>query len=532
MKNRKFRNLLILAVLLVTVYYLIPLLPIELPGFWTEKRVRLGLDLQGGMQIMLEVDYHELPEAERDDAVRSAVEIVRNRIDQFGVAEPSIQRVGRNRIMVQLPGLQEFERARELIGRTALLEFKLLATSEQIEQTRERLDRYLQENIEKYPFLERFVLIDDDDPMRRILEDDFDKDDEEVVASDIFTRLTSSQGLPMMVSNRDLPLIQKLLESEDFLANIPSGLMLSLERENRLDPRADRELYILLEKTELTGNMLESARVMIGGATDMQAPNRPYVSLRFNREGARVFEVVTGQNIRRRLAIVLDGVVYTAPTIQDRIRGGEARITGNFTLEETQDLVIVLRAGNLPAPVSIEEERTVGPTLGADSIRAGLRAALYGLLIVMGFIIGYYKVPGVIANVALIVNMGILMAALTVLGAALTMPGIAGIILTIGMGVDANVLIFERIREELKSGKTVRSAVDAGFSRAIITILDANITTLITAIVLYQFGTGPIRGFAVTLSLGIVASMFTAIIMVKALFEAAITNKNRTELSI
>ena len=242
--------------------------------------------------------------------------------------------------------------------------------------------------------------------------------------------------------------------------------------------------------------------------------------------------MITGQNIRRRLAIVLDGVVYTAPTIQDRIRGGEARITGNFTLDETQDLVIVLRAGNLPAPVNIIEERTVGPTLGADSVRSGLSAALFGLIIVMIFIVIYYRGPGIIANVALIVNMGIIMAALTILGAALTMPGIAGIILTIGMAVDANVLIFERIREELKSGKTVRSAVDAGFSRAIVTILDANITTLITAIVLYQFGTGPIRGFAVTLSLGILASMFTAIVMVKALFEAVITNKNRTELSI
>ncbi|MBW6516724.1 MAG: protein translocase subunit SecD [Candidatus Cloacimonetes bacterium] len=533
MKNRKFRNILIFVILLVTVYYLIPLLPIDLPEFWTEKRIRLGLDLQGGMQIMLEVEYDELPEAEKDDAVRSAVEIVRNRIDQFGVAEPSIQRIGRNRIMVQLPGLQEFERAKELIGRTALLEFKLLATGEQVEQTRELLDNYLKENAHQYPYLERFILSDPmDDPLRSILDEEDEEEEEEAVDSRIFTRLTSSQGLPMMVSNQDLSIVQRLLESESFLENVPAGLMLALERENRLDPRTDRELFVLLEKTELTGNMLETAAVRIGSGTDLQAPNRPYVSLRFNREGARIFENVTGQNLRRRLAIVLDGVVYTAPTIQDRIRGGEARITGNFTIEETNDLVIVLRAGNLPAPVNVIEERTVGPTLGADSVRSGLTAAILGLIIVMLFIIVYYKVPGIIANIALIVNMGIIMAALTLLGAALTMPGIAGIILTIGMAVDANVLIFERIREELKSGKTVRTAVDAGFSRAIVTILDANITTLITAVVLYQFGTGPIRGFAVTLSLGILASMFTAIVMVKALFEAAITNKNRTTLSI
>ena len=531
MKKRKFRNLLILVVLLITIYYLVPLLPVDLPNFWTEKRIRLGLDLQGGMQIMLEVDHQELPEAEKDDAVRSAVEIVRNRIDQFGVAEPSIQRVGRNRIMVQLPGLQEFERAKELIGRTALLEFKLLASPEQVQQTRERLNNYLQENAHQYPYLERFVSMDADDPMRTFLEDT-DTPEDNGIDSNIFTRLTSSQGLPMMVSGQDVPIILNLMGDERFISNLPPGLMLALERENRLDPRADRELFILLEKTELTGNMLETAAVRIGSGTDMQASNRPYVSLRFNREGARVFEMVTGQNLKQRLAIVLDGIVYTAPTIQDRIRGGEARITGNFTLEETQDLVIVLKAGNLPAPVIAIEERTVGPTLGADSVRAGLTAALLGLIIVMLFIIFYYRVPGILANLALIVNMGIVMAALTILGAALTMPGIAGIILTIGMAVDANVLIFERIREELKSGKTVRTAVDAGFNRAIVTILDANVTTLITAVVLYQFGTGPIRGFAVTLSLGIIASMFTAIIMVKALFEAMITNKNRTSLSI
>jgi SecD/SecF fusion protein len=531
MKNKKYRNLLILAVLLVTIYYLIPLLPIQLPGFWSEKQIRLGLDLQGGMQIMLEVDYHELPEAERDDAVRSAIEIVRNRIDQFGVAEPSIQRLGSNRIMVQLPGLQEFERAKELIGRTALLEFKLLASQEQITETMEKLDNYLYENIDEYPFLDRFVSDDADTPDLAFLEEE-EEEEFDPVPDDLFTRLTTSQGMPMMIANNNLRYIQQLMEDEDFTDNLPGGLMFALERENRLDPRADRELFVLLEKTELTGNLLESASVRIGSGTDLQAANRPYVSLNFTREGARVFETVTGQNIRRRLAIVLDGVVYTAPTIQDRIRGGEARITGSFTLEETQDLVIVLKAGNLPAPVEVVEERTVGPTLGADSIRSGFIAALFGLIVVMIFIVFYYRIPGLIANVAVVVNMGIVLAALTALGAALTMPGIAGLILTIGMAVDANVLIFERIREELKRGKTVRTAVDAGFSRAIVTILDANITTLITAVVLYQFGTGPIRGFAVTLSLGIIASMFTAILMVKVVFEAVITNKNRATLNI
>ncbi len=529
MRNKKYRNLLILLVLLAALYYLIPLIfPVDMPGFMTDKRIRLGLDLQGGMQIMLEVDYDELPDAEKEDAVKSAVEIVRNRIDQFGVAEPSIQRVGSNRIMVQLPGLEEFDRARELIGRTALLEFKLVATDEQIQETIDRLNEYLLENHHNYTFLEEFI----EEPA-----DDFDfledqEDDEYVENADLFTRIITAAGMPMMVSHDNLPIFQQLLEDEDFQRAVPSGLMVALEREDREDPRAHRGVFVLLERTEVTGSMLESASVSIGGGTDLQAPNRPYVSLRFSREGARTFETVTGQNIQRRLAIVLDGMVYTAPTIQDRIRGGEARITGNFTLEETQDLVIVLRAGNLPAPVEIIEERTVGATLGADSVRSGFMAALFGLAIVVLFIIFYYKVPGLITFFALAVNMGIVLAALTYLGAALTMPGIAGLILTIGMAVDANVLIFERIKEELKTGKTVRTAVDAGFSRALVTILDANITTLITAVVLYQFGTGPIRGFAVTLSLGIIASMFTALLMVKAIFEAVITNKNRTHLSI
>ncbi len=529
MKNRKLRNLLILLVIVVAIYYLIPLiLPIELPEWWTQKRVRLGLDLRGGMQIMLEVDHSELPEAEKEDAVRSAVEIVRNRIDEFGVAEPSIQRVGGNRIMVQLPGLEEFDRAKELIGRTALLEFKLLASSEQITETMERLDKYLMENLDKYPYLHEFA--GKSESSLELLEEQ-EKDDNDVPPS-LFTELTTAQGSPMTVQHSYLSMVHQLMRNADFRANVPNGLILAIEKENKIDMRANREFFVLLEKTELTGSMLESASVRIGSGTDLQASNRPYVSLKFNRDGARVFENVTGQNLRKRLAIVLDGVVYTAPTIQDRIRGGEARITGSFSIEETQDLVIVLKAGNLPAPVNIIEERTVGPTLGSDSIRSGLKAGLFGLLIVMIFIVFYYKVPGIIANIALIVNMGIILAVLTILGAALTMPGIAGLILTIGMSVDANVLIFERIREELKLGKTVRTAVDAGFSRAMVTILDANITTLITALVLYQFGTGPIRGFAVTLSLGILASMFTAILMAKALFEAVITNKNRTRLSI
>ena len=228
----------------------------------------------------------------------------------------------------------------------------------------------------------------------------------------------------------------------------------------------------------------------------------------------------------------MDNIVYSAPVIQDKIRGGEAVITGSFTIEEAQDLVIVLNAGNLPAPVKIIEERTVGPTMGSDSIKAGILAAIIGMAIVVLFMIIYYGLSGLIADIAVAVNIIFILAILTMFEATLTMPGIAGMILTIGMAVDANVLIFERIREELKAGKTIRSAVDSGFSRAMITILDANITTLITALVLYQFGTGPLKGFAVTLSIGIVGSMFASIILVKAIFDGFVTNTNRTKLSI
>ncbi|MDP8322879.1 MAG: protein translocase subunit SecD, partial [Candidatus Stygibacter australis] len=281
-----------------------------------------------------------------------------------------------------------------------------------------------------------------------------------------------------------------------------------------------------------SGDKLDKASTKIGQGYDPKTSGKPYVSLEFNKEGAKIFKTVTGQNIKRRLAIVLDNVVYVAPVIQDRIPSGQAQITGSFSLDEVQDLVIVLESGNLPAPVNVIEERTVGPSLGNDSIRAGVRAALLGLALVVVFMIIYYGLSGIVAVIALMMNMGFILAVLTSLQGTLTMPGIAGLILTIGMSVDANVIIFERIREELKSGKTVRSAVDAGFSRALVTILDANLTTLITALVLYQFGTGPIKGFAVTLSIGIVGSMFSAIVLAKAIFDGMITNVNRDKLSI
>jgi len=534
MRNSKVRSLLIIAVLIFTVYFVAPLLLQKLPSFWTDKKLKLGLDLQGGMQILLEVDYSELElsvEAKKD-AVKTALEIIRNRIDQFGVAEPSIQPIGENRIMIQLPGLKNFDRAKELIGKTALLEFKLVAEEDQIQEVYESLDNYLKNNYDKYPYLEELKLVDVEPVVDVLGEEDSLSTDEETENAHLFTSLVSFEDVPGRIPYKHINAYKSLLKDDDFRREIPAGLQLALEKINKKDPYSARIVYVLHEKAELSGDKLDKASTKIGQGYDPKTSGKPYVSLEFNKSGARIFKTVTGQNIQRRLAIVLDDVVYVAPVIQDKIPNGQAQITGTFTLEEVQDLVIVLESGNLPAPVKIIEERTVGPSLGNDSIRAGLRAALLGLAIVVVFMVIYYGLSGLVAVVALIMNMGIILAVLTSLQGTLTMPGIAGLILTIGMSVDANVIIFERIREELKSGKTVRSSVDAGFSRALVTILDANITTLITALVLYQFGTGPIKGFAVTLSIGIVGSMFSAIVLAKAIFDNMITNVNREKLSI
>jgi len=381
-------------------------------------------------------------------AAEQALETIRNRIDQFGVNEPDIRRQGEKRILIQLPGIKDTQRAKELIGKTALLEFKLL------DETHD-LDAALK-------------------------------------------------------------------------GNIPAGSeLLYQDNEDTATGRVIKSPYLVKKRTLLTGEYLTDARVQI----DSQF-NEPYISIDFDKKGARIFERITEENVKKRLAIVLDNKVYSAPVIQEKITGGEARITGNFTTEEAHDLAIVLRAGALPAPVKIIEERTVGPSLGADSIRKGLISMYVGGMLIILFMIVYYKVSGLIANIALILNIVLIAGGLAGFQATLTLPGIAGIILTIGMAVDANVLIFERIREEMNLGKTQRAAVNAGYSKATITILDANVTTLIAALVLFQFGTGPVKGFAVTLSLGVLASMFTALILTRLIFDYLLINRKIKSLSI
>jgi len=291
--------------------------------------------------------------------------------------------------------------------------------------------------------------------------------------------------------------------------------------------RTSKTPFLLKKRTLLTGAYLTDARVQI----DSQF-NEPYVSINFDKKGARIFERITEDNVQKRLAIVLDNSVYSAPVIQEKIAGGQARITGRFTTEEARDLAIVLRAGALPAPVNILEERTVGPSLGADSIQKGLLSMCIGGLLVVIFMVIYYKTAGLIADLALLLNILLIGAGLAAFQATLTLPGIAGIILTIGMAVDANVIIFERIREEMAIGRTPRASIDAGYDRATLTILDANVTTLIAAVVLFQFGTGPVKGFAVTLSLGVIASMFTALILSRMIFDYILMNRKVKTLNI
>lgn len=524
MQNPKLRALLVLAVIITAVIYILPTLK---SNWWPHKKINLGLDLQGGMHLALEVDTqkavettieriaHELRtdlrknkishkgihitgkslislELNSDDAqsftklvdagyrdmsldatpadnntviyklgfsgheihrikkmaTDQALETIRNRIDQFGVSEPDIRVQGDNRILVQLPGVKDTHRAKELIGKTALLEFKLVDESHDLDSA-------------------------------------------------------LKQGAP------------------------PGSSILYQEI---VDPKTGRKIkkpFLIKKRTSLTGATLTDARVQI----DSQY-NEPYVSIKFDKKGARDFARITGKNIKKRLAIVLDNKVYSAPVIQDKIVGGEARITGNFSMEEARDLAIVLRAGALPAPVSIVEERTVGPSLGMDSIRQGLISMAIGGCLVVCFMIVYYKLAGCIADFALLLNIILIAGGLAAFQATLTLPGIAGIILTIGMAVDANVLIYERIREELRIGKTARAAVETGYSRATLTIMDANVTTLIAAVVLFQFGTGPVKGFAVTLSLGVVASMFTAIVMTRLVFDYITLKFNVKKLSI
>jgi len=529
MKNISWRSASILVFILVTVFFLAPMVIPNLPEWWGSKKIKLGLDLRGGMQILLDVDTSKLNAEQSKDAVDNAIQVIRNRIDQFGVAEPSIQKVGDTRIMIQLPGVRDFNRARSLIGKTAMLEFKFVAEKDELEKVTNSLDLYLKNNLNKYPKLAEFYKPLSSKADSAKADTTFTSD-----TGKVFTNLMNSGTSPGTIGYEDVPIVTEMLADSSFTNNIPAGFMIVMGQENKSDPKADREAYIIHENAELTGEALDYAKVMIGNPNsgDPSMANKPYISFKLNRDGARRFEVLTGNNINKRLAILLDDVVYAAPVIKDRIPRGEGQISGSFTLEDVRDLVIVLKTGNLKAPVNEARTVVVGASLGSDSIKSGTMAGLIGFIAVVLFMLIYYKGAGFIADIALIFNIGFIGAMLAAFGAALTLPGIAGVILTVGMAVDANVLIFERIREELDNGKTPRTAVDAGYKRAIVTIIDSQLTTLIAAMVLYNIGSGPVRGFAVTLAIGIVGSMFTAIVFCRAIFDNFVLTSNKKTMSI
>ncbi len=496
------------------------------------KALRLGLDLQGGMHLVLEVDKSELTEDEATDALDRALEIIRNRVDQFGVAEPSIQRQGENRIIVQLPGVQDAHQAKELIGQTALLEFKLVRPAADFTETLRRIDEYLYllsggAKEEAKPEEEDTTAADD-------LFAEEEVEDDPLAKTPLTSRLRflrQSDQNQAWVPEQQAAEVESILTMPAVLGVLPFGTQFAWGKElDDFGGQRMRSLYLLTDRAEMTGKSVANALVKIG--LDQSAPNAPGVSLTLTGEGAHDFARLTGDNIGRRLAIVLDGKVQSAPTIQGRIPRGNASITGGFEMDEAKILSIVLRAGALPAPLEIVEERTVGPSLGRDSITMGVRAAIYGSIFVVIFMVVYYRGSGLIADMALILNLAFMMAVMAGLKATLTLPGIAGIILTIGMAVDANVLIFERIREELRNRKSVRAAIESGYKHAFRTILDANVTTFITAFVLWQFGTASVKGFAVTLMIGICCSMFTALVMTRLVFDSVVDRFAIKKLSI
>jgi len=496
---------------------------------------------------------------EADDAINRVLEILQNRVDQFGVAEPTIQKQGKHRIVVELAGIQDSKRARALLQSTALLEFYLVKNAAVTNEMIAQLDDVLKETTdvdelkelaeagqtkaEEKPFEEAkeddgtktvAELFGETDPMPGKATEDAGAD---IFAEAPFSSLLAALPGDMGVPEKNVYAIKKLLDKPEVqskLKNANGQFVFSNDAEAFTGTTVPGKFYRLyyLEKTpELTGGVVDKARADLGTIGSGSA-GQPVVSLSMNSDGSRTWARVTGANIGQRIAIVLDKKVHMAPSIREKIPSGKTQIEGFASMNEAKDLAIILRAGALPAPVKIIEERIVGPSLGADSIAQGTQAIIFGLALVLVFMLVYYKMAGIVADFALIWNILLVLAVLASLQATLTLPGIAGLILTVGMSIDANVIIFERIREELRKGKTPKAAIDAGYDRALTTIIDANVTTLIASLVLYQFGTGPIKGFATVLFWGILISMFTALFITRTIFNAYTSRKGLSTLSI
>ena len=546
------------------------------------KSIKLGLDLQGGMRVVLEVNTGKLLEklaknpddtfhkvivdAEKEsalsnesvveifagmmqtrgirlsryygtvrdedskiiddlntsseDAVARAMEIIRNRIDQYGVSEPTIQRQGSRRVIVELPGIAREEEAKQLLQGTALLQFNLVKDAQSTINIMQRIDEVLagktDSTVDKTK-KDTSITVNDSLLNQELSPEEFAKQHPFFSVALINP---NSQTADAYVSEDQKDKLQFMLSRPEVTAVIPNnvGFHFSAKPFGVQDGKSIYVLYLVNKAPELTGGVITDAQATIDPST-----SGAIVNMQMNSEGASDWARITGANIGKRIAIILDGAVYSAPNVINKIPSGNSQITGMANLEEAKLLEIVLKAGALPAPVSIIEERTVGPSLGEDSIRAGLKAAIIGFLLVAIFMVFYYRRAGEIAAASLIFTVLFILGVLAGFGATLTLPGIAGIILTIGMAVDANVLIYERIREEISTGKTVKASVDSGFAKANSAIIDSNITTFLTGIILYQFGSGPVQGFALTLMIGIVASLFSALVIAKSIFNILVS---------
>jgi len=498
-----------------------------------------------------------------DDAINRVLEILQNRVDQFGVSEPTIQKQGNRRIIVELAGIQDSERARALLQSTAQLEFFMVKSPEATNDILSQIDKAVRGDEELEALVaavdgeqaqtedgELAVSNDQTISISELFGDDglSSEDagsgdtavvvDQNIFQERPFSSMLRALGNNIAVPEKNLYAIKKIInkpEVQDKLSLGNGRFLFAPEAENYTTNTGLEEplvsMYYLEHDADLTGGVIEEANATIGGQ-GTSAVGQPIVLLDMNSDGARTWSRITGANIGRRIAIVLDKKVHMAPSIRTKITDGGTLIEGFANMDEAKDIAIVLRAGALPAPVKIIEERIVGPSLGADSVKKGTYSVLLGLTLILVFIPFYYKLSGIIADFALIWNILLVLAVLASLGATLTLPGIAALILTVGMSVDANVIIFERIREESRKGKTPRTAIDSGYARALTTIIDANVTTLVAALVLYQFGTGPIKGFATVLFWGIIISMFTAIFVTRTIFNSFTERKGLEKLSI
>ena len=627
-----------------------------------EDRIKLGLDLQGGMYVIMEVDIakllHDLAKKQdetlnqvlaaateqtknsdedfvevvdiklkerglslkayygeiRDDdanikstlksevenAIDRAIQVVRNRIDQYGVSEPVIQKKGSSRLVVELPGVSNVGEVRKLLQGTALLEFKLVIDPQIAVKVMEKINTYMAggnlDSLIKADSLSKITKVDTtkkdttkltdkslkkdsttvsakDTPKKEITKKDTTKKDtkkdtsKKITAKDSIkpndsnlTGLTDSNGNPVdtnqqlseeefkkknpwfylvrpqqfedgslvwFVRETDKAKVQKVLEKKEIQDIIPNDVSFAFSNRSTFVDNGEKiyQFYILKKEPELTGGVVTNARSNIDPTS-----NQPVVYMEMNSEGAADWGRITGANINKQIAIVLDNVVYSAPVVRGKITGGNSEIEGMANIQEAKLLEIVLKAGALPAPLAIIEERTVGPSLGEDSIQKGLYSSIIALILVAIFMVIYYRFAGGVADLALAFNMVVIMGIMASFHATLTLPGIAGLILSIGMAVDSNVLIYERIREELAGGKPIKTAIEIGYKKAFSAIFDGHVTSIITAIILYQFGTGPIQGFALTLLIGLIANLFTAIVMTRIVFDI-MTDKGKSTIN-